>query len=194
MRKKGLTKSETSSLVEYLDATDTHHSVLIQLLIVSGLRTHELFELRIRDLALDSGILTLRSPAKGSLQRQVALPKWFVSRARGKVLKSGLIGECRLVEALGYSSKGGKVQSFKAALRASWQVVKQRVFGGSFDLGLHCLRHTFTMGVFEATGRDIRTTQLVMGHKSISSTEKYLPYTSEEEIISVTRGLYENKY
>ena len=193
MKRKGLSESEARSLMEFLDATTEHHALIIQLLMVSGLRTHELFSLKVKDLDFVNSNLTLWKGAKNSMGRQISLPKWFVSRARGKVFRSGLIGDSQLVVALGYGSKNGTVQSFKASLRASWQVIKRKVWGNTLNLGLHCLRHTYTVNVFEATGRDIRKTQFVMGHKSISSTEKYLPYVDESEILEITRRMYENK-
>lgn len=193
MKRKGLTESEARSLMEFLDATNDHHAVIIQLLMLTGVRTHELYSLKVKDFDMLNQKLTLWKGAKNSLGRQMSLPHWFVSRMRGKVLRSGLIGERRLVDALGYSSKNGTVQSFKSSLRASWQTIKRKVWGGSVNLGLHCLRHTYTVNVFEATGRDVRKTQLVMGHKSISSTEKYLPYIEESEILEITRRMYENK-
>lgn len=190
MIKKGLSVREIASLIEYLETSSTHHSMLIELLALTGMRTHELWGLKVNDLDLANKTLTIWDAAKGSNGRVVGLPSGFVSRVRGKVL--GKDGESKLIEALGYDLRGGKIQSFKATLRHDWQVIKRRVFGGKLKLGLHALRHTFALTAYRASNDPLLVKNL-LGHRSYSSTEKYLVYVNEDKQINVSRGLYEKK-
>lgn len=193
MKRRGLTDREAQSLMEYLDSTDEQHALIIQLLMLTGLRTHELWPLRTSDLDLVAGTLTVWNAAKGSTGRVIGLPQWYIIRARGKVLsQKDRDGAEQLVVALGYGSEGGSVATFKSVLRRSWQVVKRRVFGDRLKLGLHSLRHTFALKVYSITKNPLAV-QNVLGHKSFKNTEKYLRYADEPLQIAATRSIYENK-
>ncbi len=192
MMRKFLTESETASLFDYLATSKDHHGMILELMLLTGIRGHELWELKIADLDFLNETLTLWDAAKGSDGRMWGLPIWYVSRARGKVKESGLGPSDKLIDALGYKSKGGKVQTFKAILRRDWGIVRRRVFGVGFQLGLHSLRHTFAV-THHAACRDPRLTQKAMGHKSFMSTERYLNYSDMPKQIAITKGLYDNR-
>lgn len=192
MKKSHLNEAEVASLIDYLESNKDRHSMIIELLLRTGLRGHELWDIRINNLDFKNGTLTLWSAAKGSDGRRLGLPIHFCSRAHGKVVKSGLGAEAKLVEALGYHSEGGNVETFKSILRRDWIVIRKRVFGAGFKLSLHALRHTFCVHHHKA-GQDPRLTQMAMGHKSFQSTEKYLNYQNEPKQLAVTKGLYETR-
>jgi site-specific recombinase XerD len=96
------------------------------------------------------------------------------------------------VFAFGYDSQGGGRVSFQAVLRREWQHIKKAVFQNKLDLGLHCLRHTFAVKLYQHSF-DPLLVQNLMGHKSYSSTEKYLKYADETKQLEVSRRLYEER-
>jgi integrase len=192
MKKQNLSEREVQNLFEYLGSRPEHHGMIIELLLLTGVRTHEVWNLQLEDLDLVNGVLTLWDAAKDSEGRQWQLPIAYVSRVRGKVKSLGVVPGCRLVEALGYTTKHGEVETFKAVLRRAWGVVRKRVFGGNFRVGLHGLRHTFCESYYVKSGYDVRSTQRAMGHKSLSSTERYLNRVNIETHFKTTRGLYDN--
>lgn len=193
MKKSNLSSTEAASLIEYLEVRQERHAMIIELLLRTGLRCHEVYELKVADLDLEQGILTLWRGAKGSNGRTWELPIGYVSRARSKVKESGLGGNDRLVDGLGYESKGGSDETFKSTLRRSWGIVRRRVFGASFKLSLHGLRHTYCEHFYQASGMDIRATQRAMGHKSLASTAAYLTSFDRDQHHKITRGLYEDR-
>src|SRR5690606_35691647 len=52
----------------------------------------------------------------------------------------------------------------------------------------HAMRKSFAMAIYEATGKDLRATQLAIGHSSISSTAYYLA-SCEDHINTTVRGI-----
>jgi integrase len=191
MKKRNLNETEQNQLVEHLQSSTLNHSDIVALLFVSGIRTHELLSLKVRDLDFTAQTLTLWDGAKGSTGRVLGLPLWYISRARGKVLESGLSGDERLLEALGYRGEKWNDATVKAILRRSWQRIKAKVWGrGALKLGLHALRHTFAVNLYKATN-DHFMVQNALGHKSFSSTQRYLVYNNEPAQIQAMKSLYE---
>lgn len=60
------------------------------------------------------------------------------------------------------------------------------------DKKLHSLRHTFAVHLYKRT-KDLKLTQLALGHKSLSSTQIYLDFIYEQEsmkrILDVTNRI-----
>jgi integrase len=190
MKKKFLNENEAISLLEFLESTDTHHSMIIELLFHTGMRCHELWGLTVGDLNLKTNVLTLWSGAKGSHGRFWELPIGYVSRVRSKVRKGGFGSKSKLVEALGYVSKGGSADTFKSILRRDWLVIRKRVWG-VMNLGLHCLRHTFCITYFKLPGKELTDAQAAMGHKSIQSTALYAANFDDAAHAKSTASMYE---
>jgi len=194
MKKKYLSRDESAYLIEYLESAKDKHSMIIELLLYTGIRQQELWDLKIKDLDFLNEVLILDHGAKGSDGRMLGLPKGYVTRARGLIVKSGLGLDAKLVEGLGYKSEGGTVATMKSTLRRSWGVIKRRVWGvaRSPRLGLHGLRHTYCVNYYMRSGSDIHLTQLAMGHLSVVNTMKYLMFVDMPKHLTVSKGLYEN--
>jgi site-specific recombinase XerD len=64
----------------------------------------------------------------------------------------------------------------KGSLKEVYRYAKRKA-GIRKQGGVHTLRHCFATHLLEA-GEDLRTLQILMGHKNIQSTSRYLQLTS----------------
>ena len=190
MIKKGLDDAEFLLMLEHLRACDTHYSLIIQLLVFTGFRTHELWSLCVADVDLEKGRINLWRGAKGGQGRTLNLPLHFVQVLQHAIGDEVFNPDKRLISALGWSGETENVETFKAALRRAWGYHKKTVFGARFKIGLHGLRHTYAMRFFKKYN-DIIMLKHVLGHKSLASTQRYVEYLQEEELLERTRNLFD---
>lgn len=171
MKRKHLTDLEYESLREFLDNSDSSESLILGLCLRTGARQSEVLGLRVQDFEFDTGTVRIQS-LKGSEPRRVpvqGLERW---ETLVKSLGSNPLGSL-LSDSLGISAQRRAVQ------RAFIRAVNEVIPGASVTL--HGLRHTFALRCLQATGKDILKVQMIMGHKSISSTAKYLKYLDIED-------------
>jgi integrase/recombinase XerC len=150
---------------------------ILELLYASGLRRGELVGLN--DENLDTTQQLVRVFGKGRKQRIVPFGE-FAARAIGEYLdardRSGLSrpdDEGNVPLFIG--ARGGRI-----APRMVQQVVektRQRLPSGR-RLTTHTLRHTFATHLLER-GADLRAIQELLGHSSLSTTQKYTHVTLE---------------
>jgi integrase/recombinase XerC len=141
----------------------------LELTYSSGLRVGELVGLNITDLDLVLG--EVRVLGKGGKERMVPVGSKAVAALKDYLaVRSGLGGEkAAMTPALFLGQRGG---------RLSDRVFRRQIDGYisrlALDLGLspHALRHTFATHMMEA-GADIRSIQELLGHASLSTTQKY---------------------
>ena len=137
---------------------------ILELLYSSGLRVSELVGLNSNQLDLDLGIV--RVMGKGRKERIVpvgvkaidALKAYFEERGR-------LNGD----EPIFINSSGGRL-----TVRSVGRLVKKYTrYSGIFrKVSPHSLRHTFATHLLDA-GADIREIQEMLGHSSLSTTQRY---------------------
>ena len=131
--------------------------VLTLLLYGGGLRVSEACQLRWRDLIYGSH--SLRILGKGGRERIVALPKlaWEALRA--------LPHDSEFV--LGADEK-------PMSPRKAYELVRQAGRGAGLLLPLnpHALRHSYATHLL-TSGADLRVIQELLGHRSLSATQKY---------------------
>ncbi|MDH4100296.1 MAG: tyrosine recombinase XerC [Nitrospirota bacterium] len=141
--------------------------VILELFYSSGLRISELASLKVGDVDMESGVL--RVLGKGRKERMVpvgskaleALEAWL-ARRKGKGAVS------RDVPIL-LNSRGGGL-----SVRSIRNIV-YRYSGESCQAGRvkpHALRHTFATHMLQE-GADLRSLQEMLGHASLSTTQKY---------------------
>ena len=142
----------------------------LELTYSSGLRVGELVGLNLADLDLIRG--EVRVMGKGGKERIVPVgDKAVVALKAYLPARSGLGGaqKASATPALFLGKRGG---------RLSDRVFRRQIDGYigrlALDLGLspHALRHTFATHMLEA-GADIRSIQELLGHASLSTTQKY---------------------
>ncbi len=128
----------------------------------AGLRVSELRGLDVADLDLERGELRVRQ-GKGGKDRLVPIGPPAVEAARAWIaaadLKAGPVFQ---------NGRGGRL-----TVRALYDVVRQTGLDhGVSSLHPHQLRHAFATHLIGA-GADLRSTQEMLGHASVSTTQRY---------------------
>ena len=160
---------------------------ILELLYASGLRVSELTGLNVADM--DRGEKMLRVRGKGRKERivpygskaQMALEAYWPVRAEllRRALHHPLQGKGRLHSGappreedqvavfLNYAGR-------RLTPRSVGRIVKKyvRLFNINWDLHPHSLRHAFATHLL-ADGADLRAIQELLGHRSLSTTQKY---------------------
>lgn len=141
---------------------------MVELVYATGLRVSELVGLRVAQVNLEAGFLTV--VGKGRKERAVPIGKYarerllrYLAEVR-PVLLGGRLGTELFVSRYGRAMTR---QAFWARLRklALRSDVRQR-------LSPHTLRHAFATHLVEG-GADLRAIQLMLGHADIGTTEVY---------------------
>lgn len=182
------------TVVNLIEAPDTgddpgkRDRAILELLYAAGIRVGELVGLNLEDISHEEGLL--RVVGKGSKERIVP----FGSRAseslnaylkvRGKlIVKKRKLQTGRRNsdgEAVFLNARGGRLTS-----RGVWNIVDRYVgqLAQRLKVHPHTLRHTFATHMLNA-GADLRTIQEMLGHESLSTTQKYT-HVSVEQLIRV---------
>ena len=144
---------------------------IFELLYSSGLRVGELTSLRVQDLDLGNG--WVRVVGKGNKERYVpvgsravtALQDYLPQRAFLEMKSSQMARD----RALFLNSRGGPLSS-----RSIRRILKMclNIAGLARDASPHTFRHSFATHLLNA-GADLRSIQELMGHSSLSTTQRY---------------------
>ena len=150
---------------------------LVELLYGAGLRVGELVALDVRDVDLHSG--EVRVWGKGGKERVVPLPAaartalraWLDSRERPGVLSEPLFVSLR-------PRRDNELR------RLSARDVRRRLRVRALEAGVadrvhpHRLRHSYATHLLDM-GADLRAIQELLGHASLSTTQKYTAVSAE---------------
>ncbi|MGO9119421.1 MAG: tyrosine recombinase XerC [Desulfomonilaceae bacterium] len=144
---------------------------IFELLYSSGLRIGELTSLNTQDLDLNNG--WVRVIGKGNKERYVpvgsraaaALNEYLPVRA----LVDQQIGSLNIRSALFLNSRGGRLSS-----RSIRRILKSFLSssGVERDISPHAFRHSFATHLLYG-GADLRSIQELLGHASLSTTQRY---------------------
>ncbi len=176
-----LTVDETFALLEAPGAEDTYmprDQAILELLYSTGMRVSELVSRNVADLDFALEVLTVRG--KGNKERLApvgrpaieAVNRWLPQRLQ---LIRERAGRCRDVEqaALFLNGRGSRL-----TVRSVERMVKgygERA-GISQMVTPHALRHSFATHLLEM-GADLRSVQELLGHASLSTTQRYTHLT-----------------
>jgi integrase/recombinase XerC len=151
---------------------------LLEMLYAAGLRVSELTGLNVVDIEQKERVLRVRG--KGNKERivpygskaQEALDKYWPLREDLLLQKSAARGGRRggpHMEAV-FLNYGGR----RLTQRSVGRIVKKyvRLVNINWDLHPHSLRHAFATHLL-ADGADLRAIQELLGHQSLSTTQKY---------------------
>jgi integrase/recombinase XerC len=186
------------SVTSLMEAPDTDRDAgkrdraILELLYGAGLRVGELVGLDLGDVSLKEGLA--RVIGKGRKERIVPFGKSAAEalesylRVRGKRIKAGSLKAKEggpAAEALFLNSRGGRLTS-----RSVGYLVDRYVGQLSQRLKVHphTLRHTFATHMLSA-GADLRAIQELLGHESLSTTQKYT-HVSVEQLIRVYKSCH----
>ena len=168
---KRLRHSEESSLLLRRDRA------LLELLYAAGLRVSELTGLNLVDIDQKERILRVRG--KGDKERivpygtkaQEALEAYWPVRTQLllQASRAGMRREPPHIEAVFLNYAGRRLTQ-----RSVGRIVKKyvRLVNINWDLHPHSLRHAFATHLL-ADGADLRAIQELLGHQSLSTTQKY---------------------
>ena len=155
---------------------------ILELLYASGLRVSELVQLDWQDL--DLAARTLRVMGKGGKERMVpfglpavqALEKWHEVWYEVRKTK---VGDR---DALFLNYRGNRL-----SVRSVRRILDRCVQRASIAAGVHphTIRHTFATHLLEG-GADLRTIQELLGHSSLSTTQRYT-HIEIERLLEVYR-------
>jgi len=172
-----LTVDQVFALLEspgQADAFAFRDRAILELLYSCGLRVAELCSLNCRDL--DMGDQLVRVRGKGNKQRLVPIGGPAVAAVqdyygqRDSILRAcagrGTAGED---QALFLNNRGGRLTP--RSIERMIKTYSQRI-GLASPVTPHALRHSFATHLLEM-GADLRSVQELLGHASLSTTQKY---------------------
>jgi integrase/recombinase XerC len=169
-----LSIDETFILIEMPDVTTfagIRDKAIMEILYSSGLRVSELVEMDENDLDLNLGIIKVMG--KGKKERIVpvgskaieALKSYLNSHKRRKKIPP----PSSLNPPVFLNQRGGRLTA-RSVARIINRYIEQ--CGLLKNISPHSLRHTFATHMLDA-GADLRAIQELLGHVSLSTTQKY---------------------
>lgn len=130
----------------------------------AGLRVHEACRLEIGDI--DSKRMLIKIRGKGNKERYTILPERLLSALRE------YWRQVRPPASLLFPGRGGEKAITESTIQKAVRDATQAA-GITKRVTPHVLRHSFATHLFEL-GADIRTIQVLLGHKWVSTTQHYV--------------------
>jgi integrase/recombinase XerC len=161
-------------------------AALVELLYGAGLRVGELVALDVRDVDLTRG--EVRVLGKGGKERVVPLPAaarealaaWLALRRRPGVLGEPLFTALR--------ARKGEAPRRLDARDARRRLARRALAAGLADrVHPHRLRHSYATHLLDM-GADLRAIQELLGHASLSTTQKYTAVSAERLVAVYDRS------
>ncbi len=174
-----LTVDETFKLIETTDTKNVlglRDKAILELLYSSGLRVSELVGIDLGNLNLTNSLVKVLG--KGSKERIVPIGSKAVQAIRQFIEKRHEIRPTG--DFLFVNSRGGRL-----TVRSVGRIVKKYsiISGIPKNVSPHVLRHTFATHLL-GSGADLRAIQEMLGHSSLSTTQRYT-HTSIEKIMEI---------
>ncbi|HRZ39078.1 MAG TPA: tyrosine recombinase [Candidatus Paceibacterota bacterium] len=174
---KSLTEDEIKQLLRPPSGEDPSalcDQAILELAYASGLRLSELRQLRLEQLHLDAGFVTVIG--KGNKERVVPVGRTAIAA----LTRYLTVARPRLVNRRSTAHVFLTRRGTSFASVTLWLRVKQRVrqAGITRRVTPHMLRHSFATHLLEH-GADLRVIQELLGHANISTTEVYTHVAGE---------------
>jgi integrase/recombinase XerC len=164
------------------EALAARDRAVVELLYGSGLRVGECVSLDIGQIDLKRG--EVHVIGKGNKERIVPLGEPSRDALRDWLAVEGLFGRNENAQrALFLNTRGGRMSD-----RSVRRMVKQRALmaGVDKDVHPHALRHSFATHLLDG-GADLRAIQEMLGHASLSTTQRYT-HRKVESLLRVHRS------
>ncbi|MFN3396791.1 MAG: tyrosine recombinase XerC [Thermodesulfovibrionales bacterium] len=186
MLPKFLTVDDVFSLIEkpegigFMVARD---KAILELLYSSGIRVSELSGLDMGDIDLREGLVKVKG--KGRKERIVPVGSKAIEAIRSYLVERMLL---KKREKALFLNRNGSRLTERSIRRIVVKYARMVLIDGR--IGPHTLRHTFATHLLQA-GADLRTIQELLGHSSLSTTQKYthLDVTHLMEVYDKTHPL-----
>ncbi|MEW6049947.1 MAG: tyrosine-type recombinase/integrase [Candidatus Zixiibacteriota bacterium] len=147
--------------------------MMVALLYVTGLRREELAGVRLSDIDLSRGLIT--TIGKGNKQRVVPVGDNTLSDLKRYLEERERFAHMRASSAPHlFLNKAGQGVSVRTVDR----LVKQFARSHGMEFTPHTLRHSFATHLLE-NGADLLLIKEILGHASLSTTQKYTHVTAE---------------
>jgi len=169
-----LTVDETFALIDGVRGADRlslRDRAILELLYSSGLRISELTGLDAG--GIDFGQELVRVVGKGSKERIVPIGAPALAALRAYLDERGLPGD---QEPLFVNHRGGRLTPRSVQRHLKVHLLKAGVLR---DATPHALRHSFATHLLDG-GADLRAIQELLGHASLSTTQKYTQVSVEQ--------------
>lgn len=143
---------------------------ILELFYSSGLRIGELVGANLEDLDLEGGYLRVKG--KGKKERLVPLVSKALSAIRDYlIVRPDFLkkGKDQPAAAIFLNRRGGRLSEVSVRTMVKRELIKSGILK---NLSPHGLRHSFATHLLDA-GVDLRTIQELLGHASLSSTQRY---------------------
>jgi integrase/recombinase XerC len=147
---------------------------ILELLYSSGLRVSELVSLNIPDIDFDEGMM--RVIGKGNKERLVPIGSFALKALQDYLAERDMTGLTVDKEAI-FLNKNGKRLNVRSVQRLLNDVIVKT--GLNKTATPHTLRHSFASHML-GSGADLRSIQELLGHESLSTTQKYTHVSLEK--------------
>lgn len=163
-----LTKEEVQKLFSVIE--NPKHRLLLEFMYGSGLRVGECVKFKIYDLNLDDNTAKVRG-GKGNKDRMIILSQKITSK-----IKEYIKDRENKTDYL-FPAKGSDKPM---TIRMAQKIIEKAAKDAGFKKRVYChiLRSSFATHLLEA-GTSIRVIQTILGHSSISTTERYTKVSTE---------------
>jgi integrase/recombinase XerC len=141
---------------------------ILELLYSSGIRVSELVGLNLEHLDRDLGVV--RVMGKRRKERIVPVGSKAIGALNSYLEERGQVGE---KDPLFLNSRGGRLTSRSVGRLIKYYTGRSGIYR---NISPHSLRHTFATHLLDS-GADIREIQEMLGHASLSTTQRYTHLT-----------------
>src|SRR5262245_9168392 len=176
-----LTKDDAAALMEFPADTaggSLRDRALLETLYSTGARVSELVGINLDDVRASEGLVRLRG--KGRKERivpigEVALRAIHAYMNQRPLKDSRVLSTKRVLSPVFCNSRGGRLTTRSVARIVARY--SNRLAGGS--VSPHTLRHSFATHLLDE-GADLRSIQEMLGHVSLSTTQKYTHLATDQ--------------
>lgn len=171
-----LTKDDADALMTFPNGRTTgslRDRALLETLYSTGARVSELVAINVDDIRQSEGLVRLQG--KGRKERIVPIGDLALDAIRSYRASLSRHVSPFTSQALFYNSRGGRLTTRSVARIVARY--SSRLAGGS--VSPHTLRHSFATHLLDE-GADLRAIQEMLGHASLSTTQKYTHVATDQ--------------
>ena len=172
-----LTSKEVEALLSQPDVNDIkgiRDKAMLELLYATGIKVSELIGLDLKDLNLSVSCIHC---GEGENERLIPLYPVAMKAVTTYLEKSRMILAASTDENALFVNLSGE----RLSRQGFWKILKSYVASAKItkDITPHTLRHSFATHLLE-NGADIHDIQEILGHRDLSSTQRYAQYLKDK--------------